>query len=380
MTSGPLSPRSASRGPEFRFGEGKISGVLAVFCGWLGLGAVVALHFPEYFSTPDLRAGYPMPFIRRLIDGVIIGALVSGVVSLVLDRRRSRGLLALGLAAAALALGGGRVPIEGPITRAPYVGLDWFLLKILGLSLVFIPLERLFARLEQRVFRGGWRTDLAHFGASHLFIQATVLATMVPAAVFFHWAVNDSVQTWVSSQPIWLQFVEALVLADLFAYGAHRLFHEVPWLWRFHAIHHSSEHLDWLAGSRLHIVDIIVTRAVGFLPLYILGFSEAALYAYLTWASFQAVFIHANVRFTFGPLRYLLATPQFHHWHHSATRHNQNYAVHLPFIDRIFGTYYLPGNDWPDTYGLTGRPVPDGYLRQLVQPFLGRRRPTTGPG
>jgi sterol desaturase/sphingolipid hydroxylase (fatty acid hydroxylase superfamily) len=369
----------ASGSPEFRAGDGKISGTLAVSLGWLGLGAVLALHFPQYLSAPDLRTAYPMPVIRGLIDAVLAGAAVFGVISLILSRRKSRGLLALGLAGATLALGGSRVPIDGPIGDAPYVALDWFLLKIFVLALLFVPLERLFARVDQRVFRAGWRTDLAHFGASHLLIQATVLLTMVPAAVLFHWAVSDRLQAAVASQPLWLQFVEALVVADLFAYGAHRLFHAVPWLWRFHAIHHSSERLDWLAGSRLHIVDIVVTRAAGFVPLYVLGFAEGALYAYLTWASFHAVFVHANVRFTFGPLRYVLATPQFHHWHHSATEYNHNYAVHLPLIDRIFGTYHLPGDAWPGEYGIAGRAVPEGYLRQLAYPFRRRRRRRRGP-
>jgi len=355
--------------PEFRLGEGKISGVLAVLLGWVGLGAVVALRFPQFFSTPSMRSVYPMSLIRLLIDIVLFAAFGLGIVSLVLSRAKSRGLLGLSLAVLATVLGGSRVPIEGPIPITPYVALDWFLLSIFLLALVFVPLERLFARVKQRVFRRGWRTDLAHFGVSHLLVQVTVFLTMLPAAIFFRWAISDRFQTAVASQPIWLQFIETLFVADLFAYGAHRLFHEVPFLWRFHQIHHSSELLDWLAASRLHVVDIIITRAFGFLPLYILGFSSTAIYAYLTWASFQAIFIHANVRFKFGPLRYVIATPQFHHWHHSAALYNKNFAVHLPVIDKLFGTFHLPGDDWPDVYGIEGSPVPDGYVQQLVYPI-----------
>lgn len=355
--------------PEFRFGEGKISGVLAVFLGWLGLGAVVALHFPQFFSTPSMRSAYPMPFFRLLIDLVLFAAFALGVVSLVLSQRKSRGLLGAGLATLATVLGGSRVPIEGPLPETPYVALDWFLLSIFFLALIFVPLERLFARVKQHLFRRGWRTDLAHFGVSHLLVQVTVFLTMLPAAIFFHWAISDRFQAAVASQPIWLQFIEAMFVADLFAYVAHRLFHEIPFLWRFHQIHHSSELLDWLAASRLHVVDIIVTRAFGFLPLYIMGFSSTAIYAYLTWASFQAIFIHSNVRFKFGPLRYLFATPQFHHWHHSAALYNKNFAVHLPIIDKLFGTFHLPGDEWPDVYGIEGSPVPDGYVKQLVYPF-----------
>jgi len=202
-------------------------------------------------------------------------------------------------------------------------------------------------------------------------VQVTVLLTMVPAVLFFEWIVGSPSQRWVASQPVVLQFLEALVLADLFTYCSHRLFHAVPLLWRFHQIHHSSEDLDWLAASRLHLVDIVATRAIAFLPLYGMGFSQTALYPYLIFASIQAIFIHANVGFRFGPLRHVIVTPQFHHWHHSAQPEavDRNFAVHLPVLDWLFGTHHLPGDVWPDRYGIAGSPVPEGYWRQLVLPF-----------
>jgi lathosterol oxidase len=376
MTTVEHDQRQSARAPgtpEFRFGEGKISGVAAIFLGWLGLGGVVALHYPEYLSTPELRPAYPLPLIRLLIDALIVSAIGFGIISIALSRRKSRGLVGAALGALALALGGSRVAIDGTMQHTAYLALDWFLLSILALALIFVPLERFFWRVRQRIFRAGWRTDLAHFGISHLLMQVTVFLTMLPAAVFFHWAVNDRFQAAVRSQPGWLQFLEAMFVADLFAYVAHRLFHQVPLLWRFHQIHHSSEQMDWLASSRLHVVDIVVTRAFGFLPLYALGFAPSALYGYLTWASFQAIFIHSNVRFRFGPVRYLIATPQFHHWHHSATLFDKNFAVHLPLIDKMFGTFHLPGDQWPDVYGIEGRPVPEGYVRQLLHPFGPKR-------
>ena len=158
--------------------------------------------------------------------------------------------------------------------------------------------------------------------------------------------------------------------------GSHRLFHRVPLLWRFHAIHHSSQELDWLASSRLHLVDIIVTRGVAFVPLYLMGFAPAALYPYLVFASIQGIFIHSNLRFRFGVLRFVLVTPQFHHWHHTAQSEalDRNFAIHLPLVDWIFGTYYLPKDVWPERYGIEGNPVPSGYHNQLVYPFTGHRK------
>jgi lathosterol oxidase len=127
--------------------------------------------------------------------------------------------------------------------------------------------------------------------------------------------------------------------------------------------------MDWLAGSRLHLVDIVVTRGLSFVPLYVLGFAPTAVYAYLVFVSFVAVFIHANVRFDLGPLDWLVATPRFHHWHHAAHPVDKNFAVHLPWIDQLFGTAYLPDRQWPDVYGIDGQPVPEGYWHQLVWPF-----------
>jgi lathosterol oxidase len=202
-------------------------------------------------------------------------------------------------------------------------------------------------------------------------VQVTVLLTMAPAAIFFEWSLGGPLQAAVRALPLPVQFVLAMVLADLFAYASHRLFHAVPVLWRFHAIHHSCQCMDWLASSRLHLVDILITRAVAFIPLYVLGLSPKALYGYLIFASFQGILIHSNLRFDFGPLRHLLVTPQFHHWHHTAEREalDRNFAIHLPLVDWLFGTYYLPEDRWPERYGIEGNPVPDGWLRQLVHPF-----------
>jgi len=197
----------------------------------------------------------------------------------------------------------------------------------------------------------------------------------MPAMTLLSWAASRDVQRVVSSWPFLVQFVAILVLTDVVQYWVHRAFHRVPFLWRFHRIHHSADVMDWLAGSRLHLVDVAVTRGLTYVPIYLLGFAEPPLFAYVAFVSIQATFIHANVRFRFGPLRWVLATPQFHHWHHGAEREavDKNFAVHLPVLDRLFGTCYLPGDRWPESYGLAdGTTVPPGYVRQFVAPFKGR--------
>jgi lathosterol oxidase len=364
-------------GESRAFGSGWFSGVGSVVLGAIGVGAVLCFHFPSLLTVPELRALYPLWFIRALLHLVLVGSFVNGVISVCLRRRKVLGMTGIGLTLVAALLGGSRVPVDGELQNGPFLGLDWFLLNLIAYSAVFIPLERLFARLpEQSVLRQHWRTDLVYFFLSALLVQVTTLLTMMPAMTLFSWAASADVQRTVAGLPFAMQFVAILFLTDFVQYWVHRAFHRVPLLWRFHRIHHSADVMDWLAGSRLHLVDVAVTRGLTFVPIYVLGFDQAPLFAYVAFVSIQATFIHANVRFRFGPLRWVLATPQFHHWHHGAEPEavDKNFAVHLPLLDRLFGTCYLPGDRWPSSYGLAdGATVPPGYVRQLVDPFRRRR-------
>ncbi len=357
-------------GYDTRFGSGWISGVASVGLGLMGLGAVLCLLFPDVLTTPEARRLYPMAIVRFVIHAGLISAFCLGGLSIVLSRRIPLGLTGIALVVVATLLGGAQVEVGTIREPRVFVGLDWFLLNLFVLAFVFIPVEMLFARRpEQRFFRPGWLTDVLHFMVSHLLVQLTVLLTLLPAAVFFRWAVSPRVQSLVAGQPLVLQFVEIVIVADLAEYAIHRAFHQVPWLWPFHAVHHSSQTLDWLAASRIHLVDAVVTRALAFVPLYVLGFAPGAVYAYLVFVSFHAIFLHANVRFRFGPLAWIVGTPQFHHWHHAVHPVDKNFAIHLPVIDRIFGTHYLPAGRWPDDYGLEGQPVPPRYPGQVLYPF-----------
>jgi len=358
--------------PEFDLGDGRLSGALSLGLGVLSLFAVLCFRFPELLTTPELRAVYPLAWLRATLFGALVLALGLGALSVLLGERRRLGYGGTACAGAAIALGGPWIE-SGPVDPSPHLGLDWFVLDLLVLALVFVPLERAFALVRaQRILRFGWRTDLAHFFVSHLLVQVLALLTLAPATLLLGGVVSPRLQAWVAAQPLLLQFALALVIADLFQYGVHRAFHRVPWLWRFHAIHHSSREMDWLAGSRLHLVDVIVTRAITFMPLFVLGFAPRALMAYLVFVAFQAVALHANLRFRFGWLRWLFATPAFHHWHHAVAPVDKNFAIHLPLIDRLFGTAFEPGG-FPEHYGTLGNRVPEGWGRQLLWPLRGPR-------
>lgn len=354
-------------------GSGWWSGVLAVFFGFLGFGAVLCLHFPEILTSAELRELYPMPLMRRIIQATIVLAFVCALISGYLRTRKTMAIAGIVLSLGAGLLGGSKVPIDGSFDYEVYLGFDWFLLNLLLLGLVFVPLERLFPlRPEQSSFRGGWTTDVMHLVVSHVGVQAFALATFAPASLMFTWAVYPPIQEALRAQPLILQFAEVLIITDLAQYWIHRSFHTVPFLWRFHAVHHSSESMDWLAAPRVHLVEILVTRGLSFIPIFVLGFDQLAIYAYLVFVSGHAIFIHANVSWNLRWLEPFLVTPRYHHWHHSAQReaYDKNYAVHVPWLDRLFGTYHFPDEGFPDSYGVDDRAYPKGgYLEQFVYPF-----------
>jgi sterol desaturase/sphingolipid hydroxylase (fatty acid hydroxylase superfamily) len=243
-------------------------------------------------------------------------------------------------------------------------------------ALIFIPLERLFAlHREQKIFRKGWRADVLHFLFTRSLSDACAFVIVGVLVLIAHGLVSPSFQSAVASQNRALQFIEAVLIANLGGYFGHRLSHEVPFLWRFHSVHHSIKEMDWLAAARVHPLDQIVTKALAIVPLYLMGFSKATFGAYIGIATLHAVFIHSNVRLKFGPLRWIVGTPAFHHWHHSdnAKAHNKNYAGELPVLDLIFGTFYFPQERMPDEYG-TSEPVPSSYLGQMLFPFRRRAR------
>ena len=248
--------------------------------------------------------------------------------------------------------------------------LDW-LKGLLLFALIFVPLERILARRpEQRVFRRGWINDMVYFVLNGLIVVLCLGSLVVGMTMTARWLLPVAVRAAAAGQPYWVQIAEIIVLADIGVYVAHRAFHAVPWLWRFHAIHHSSEELDWLSTTRVHPLDQIVTRGLSLLPVFTLGFSDVAIGAYAMLYGWQSMLNHSNVRINFGPLRWVVASPEFHHWHHSHDHEarDKNFASQLPLLDMLFGTFYMPRGRTPGKYGID-QPIPATYAAQLLCPF-----------
>lgn len=261
------------------------------------------------------------------------------------------------------------------------------LLGLLFLAAVFFIIERVVARGRNRPqawMRRGWATDVVYAFVTVLITKPFVRLMLILPLSLLILAQVTSVEglklgTYqgygpLSRQPLWLQALQVYLLVDFMGYWTHRLFHRGRW-WPFHAVHHSSEDLDWLGSLRVHPVNDLVNKLAQATPVLLLGYNPTVTLSTAPILTLYAIFLHANVNWDFGPLRGVIASPVFHRWHHSREREawDKNFAGLLPLWDRLFGTYYMPRGRHPENFGIC-EPMPSGYLGQLWEPFAWLRR------
>ena len=245
---------------------------------------------------------------------------------------------------------------------------------------IFIPLERLFALHPTKIWRKQVGVDIGWYFINSIVPAAIIAFPLAILARALQGADPLGLYTAVAAWPVWVKLIATLFVNDVGAYWGHRASHKIPFLWRFHSLHHSAEHMDWLVNTRAHPIDMVVTRLSGLIPVYLLGLAQAkgdgtqlglvlVLIAGTTWS----FFIHSNVRVRLGFLEWIISTPAFHHWHHTNDQNrDRNFAAIFPFIDRIFGTAWLPKH-WPPVYGIDAK-TPETLGKQLLAPLRSRKK------
>ncbi|EPR15105.1 sterol desaturase [Sphingobium indicum IP26] len=359
-----------------RLGSGWFSGFFALLLSTTGFCLVMALRWPDWFATPELAALHAWGGLRPLVHALLIGGYALALLSLLLRTRKAIGATALIVALLATLLGGAEVQPRETHDWGVFFGVDFFAVNMVATGLMFAPIERLFPhRAQQRLFRQEWREDLFYYLISSMMVQLITFLALAPSSfINANTAGLAGVRAMIAGQPWLLQFLEVVLLTDFVQYWFHRAFHRVPFLWGFHAVHHSARSMDWLAGARMHFFEIIALRGVTSLPLLTFGFSPSVMQAYIGFVYIYSSLLHANLRGDFNHLGRIVATPRFHHWHHAIEEVavDKNFAIHFPFLDRLFGTHHLPDGAWPTGYGVPEQ-VPQGYRAQFLYPFRRKR-------
>jgi sterol desaturase/sphingolipid hydroxylase (fatty acid hydroxylase superfamily) len=266
------------------------------------------------------------------------------------------------------------------------VSLAGLAVALVVVSGVFWFVERRWPALPPRPRpQGSLRTDLIYWFvtpiASRLAAIVAALVAAVLVAAFFGAPSGEGLQrffereTMVNRQPLWLQTLELLLLLDLTSYWGHRWFHTDSFLWRFHAVHHSSRWVDWLSSVRVHPLNDLGMKLLQTVPMLVLGFDFSAVAIAVPVLTAYAILLHANVPWGLGPLRYVFVTPVFHRWHHTSQEEglNKNFSGLFVWPDLVFGTFYLPKGRQPERFGLAGEAMPESFIGQTLWAFRRKR-------
>ena len=236
--------------------------------------------------------------------------------------------------------------------------LAWLLVA----ALIFMPLERGLSLRQQTIPRSQWLADIGWYFLSGLLPAFLLLFTTLPINALSRLLLPQAWLATVAEWPRLLAVVLTVVVGDFAYYWAHRWSHEWPGLWCFHVVHHQPKQVYWLVNTRVHPIDAVYTRTLVFVPVCLLGLSQAAP-GQMDWivlgaALFNRVwstFVHANVRIRLGAFENWFSSPRFHHWHHADEQvpgPGKNYAALLPLWDRLFGTEH-PMDRFPHRYGVS---------------------------
>jgi sterol desaturase/sphingolipid hydroxylase (fatty acid hydroxylase superfamily) len=250
----------------------------------------------------------------------------------------------------------------------------------LGLALVFTILTYFWACNPGQPW---WRkpdlfTDICYWLFIPVITRYFRIGMLVAgAAVFFHITTADGLIAFyenghgpLATLPLAAQMIIFMIGEDIILYWTHRLFHRER-LWKYHAVHHSSEELEWISAARFHPINLFLGSVMADVVMLLLGISPNVFVVLGPITIAHSAFVHANLNWTLGPFKYVIASPVFHRWHHTAAERGgeKNFASTFPVLDLIFGTFYMPAGELPDKYGIDEREYPETFGAQLLRPF-----------
>src|ERR1700738_1165066 len=250
----------------------------------------------------------------------------------------------------------------------------------IGLALIFSVLTHFWACNPGTPWwqKRGLITDICYWFFVPVIARVVRIGLMATGAgLFFNihepdalFAVYDNGHGPLSELPLWVQAAVFLILSDFMLYWIHRMFHGGGF-WKYHAIHHSSEDLEWISAARFHPVNLFLGAVAVDVILLLAGISPNIMLWVGPFTTFHSAFVHANLNWTLGPFKYVLATPVFHRWHHTSLEEggNTNFAGTFPVWDVLFGTFRMPENELPEDYGMDEPAMPTEFAGQLAYPF-----------
>lgn len=244
--------------------------------------------------------------------------------------------------------------MDGSVLR-----LGAFLAGLLGLRAVEVlePHHAPTAPLARR-----WLANLGFALVNGVLVSALFAAALALSALSLVPRAGAALGRIVPSA--WAQIIAAVVLLDLVTYALHRAYHGIPFLWRFHAMHHTDLDLDVSSASRFHPGEVLFSTAVKTSVVVLVGIPAAGLVTFEVALLAAAQFQHANIRIPARLEPFLWATlvpPAMHRIHHAPERRDtdSNYGTILTLWDRLFGSFNRRAPDSEPAFGLPGMRDPE---------------------
>lgn len=239
---------------------------------------------------------------------------------------------------------------------------------------ICIVISKLFPSIAgQKIYRSDTLLDLTYWFILSFFIgyiTIFLISTLITLyAVLLSPALLAKINTPTNPSLEIAAVILAIVMLDFVAYWLHRIFHSRK-LWKFHAIHHSSKEIDWLSSIRFHPVEGAITIGITYTICIVAGIGFRDVSAALLLRGLYGYLVHANVKWTYGPLGYVIASPFFHRWHHTKEKAgiDKNFGGVFSLWDFIFGTAYYPKGIQPHNFGIKDD-LEGNFIKHLLYPF-----------